>query len=89
VLDVGSGGGNVGFLAADPVSSHGYVLGVDRSLAAVERARTRADSRNVTNIAVQVGDPASMHFETRYWSVRADVSGRSCDKSNKHDAIPP
>jgi predicted RNA methylase len=35
-LDVGSGSGDVSFIAADLVASHGYVLGVDRSSAAVE-----------------------------------------------------
>jgi SAM-dependent methyltransferase len=63
VLDVGSGSGDVSFVAADLVSSHGYVLGVDRSPAAVGRARTRAIRRNLTNIAFEVGDPASMHFD--------------------------
>jgi SAM-dependent methyltransferase len=63
VLDVGSGSGDVSFLAADLVGSNGYVLGVDRSPAAVERARTRAVRRNLTNVAFEVGDPAAMHFD--------------------------
>ena len=63
VLDVGSGSGDVSFLAADLVGSQGHVLGVDRSPAAVQRARIRATRRNLTNIAFQVGDPASMHFD--------------------------
>lgn len=63
VLDVGSGGGDVSFLAADLVGPHGYVLGVDRSPAAVERATARATRRNLSNIAFEVGDPASMHFD--------------------------
>jgi SAM-dependent methyltransferase len=63
VLDVGSGSGDVSFLAADLVGSNGYVLGVDRSRAAVERARTRATQRNICNVGFDVGDPAAMHFE--------------------------
>ena len=63
VLDVGSGSGDVSFLAADLVGSHGYVLGVDRSPVAVERARTRAIRRDVCNIGFEVGDPAAMHFD--------------------------
>jgi ubiquinone/menaquinone biosynthesis C-methylase UbiE len=63
VLDVGSGSGDVSFLAADLVGSQGDVLGMDRSPAAVERARTRAIRRNAANIVFQVGDPASMHFD--------------------------
>lgn len=63
VLDVGCGCGDVSFLAADLVSSHGYVLGVDRSPAAVERAKTRAVRRNIHNVSFAVGDPAAMHFD--------------------------
>lgn len=63
VLDVGSGCGDVSFLAAELVGSRGYVLGVDRSTAAVERARTRAIRRKLTNIAFEVGDPLAMHFD--------------------------
>ena len=66
VLDVGSGSGDVSFLAADLVGPEGYVLGVDRSPAAVERARTRAMQRNVTNVAFEVGDPAAMHFDRTF-----------------------
>lgn len=63
VLDVGSGGGDVSFLAADLVGSGGYVLGVDRSPEAVMRARTRAFRRNLRNVNFEIGDPAAMHFD--------------------------
>jgi len=63
VLDVGSGSGDVSFLAADLVGSNGYVLGVDRSLVAVERATARAIRRNLQNVDFAVGDPAVMHFD--------------------------
>jgi SAM-dependent methyltransferase len=64
VLDVGSGSGDVSFLVADLVGSNGFVLGVDRSAEAVERARTRAIRCSIhNNIAFEVGDPASMHFD--------------------------
>lgn len=63
VLDVGSGSGDISFLAADLVGSTGFVLGVDRSPAAVERAKTRAIRCNIhDNVAFEAGDPASMHF---------------------------
>src|SRR5579885_1480491 len=55
VLDVGSGSGDVSLLAADLVGAKGYVLGVDRSLAAVERARARAS--DLGNVDFAVGDP--------------------------------
>jgi SAM-dependent methyltransferase len=66
VLDVGSGSGDVSFLAADLVGSRGFVLGVDRSSAAVERARTTAIRCNISNVGFEVGDPASMQFDRHF-----------------------
>jgi SAM-dependent methyltransferase len=63
VLDVGSGSGDVGLLAAGLVGLCGRVLGVDRSPAAVKRARTRALQHNMCNVSFEVGDPAAMHFD--------------------------
>jgi SAM-dependent methyltransferase len=63
VLDVGSGSGDVSFLAAELVGESGHVLGVERSAAAVERARARAIRRNHPNVAFAVGDPAAMQFD--------------------------
>ena len=45
VLDVGSGAGDVAFLAAALVGLTGEVVGVDRALRGVETARERARSR--------------------------------------------
>ena len=66
VLDVGSGSGDVSFLAAELVGSNGFVVGVDRSAAAVERARGRAIRRNIHNVAFETGDAAEMHFERSF-----------------------
>lgn len=63
VLDVGSGSGDVTFLVADLVGENGHVLGVDRSAAAVQRARSRAVCRNHGNVTFVVGDPAVMNFD--------------------------
>ncbi len=63
VLDVGSGSGDVSFLAADLVGEGGQVVGVDRSEAAVQRARARAIRRNHSNVSFVVGDPAAMPFD--------------------------
>lgn len=57
VLDVGSGSGDVSFIAADLVGPRGYVLGVDRSAAAVERARTRVIEHSSSNVVFEIGDP--------------------------------
>jgi len=66
VLDVGSGSGDVSFLAADLVGERGQVIGVDRSAAAVERANTRAIRRNYPNVSFLVGDPAAMKFDQSF-----------------------
>jgi protein-L-isoaspartate O-methyltransferase len=63
VLDVGSGSGDVSFLAAELVGENGRILGVDRSAAAVDRARACAIHRNYSNVAFVVGDPAAMRFD--------------------------
>ncbi|MBZ5598987.1 MAG: class I SAM-dependent methyltransferase [Acidobacteriia bacterium] len=63
VLDVGSGSGDVSFLAAELVGEGGNVLGVDRSADAVDRARARAIRRNHPNVEFVVGDPAAMQFD--------------------------
>jgi SAM-dependent methyltransferase len=63
VLDVGSGAGDVSFLAADLVGEGGHVLGVDRSAAAVQRATARAIRRRYSNVTFVVGDPAAMQFD--------------------------
>jgi len=63
VLDVGSGSGDVSFLAAELVGESGRILGVDRSAEAVDRARASAIRRNYSNVAFVVGDPAAMKFD--------------------------
>src|SRR5262245_16479061 len=63
VLDVGSGAGDVAFLAADLVGESGLIVGVDRSSAAVEAARARADAALRSNVFFREGDPAEMTFE--------------------------
>jgi len=50
VLDVGSGAGDVSFLAADLIGDTGAIVGVDRSSSAVEVARARADAARCRNV---------------------------------------
>jgi protein-L-isoaspartate O-methyltransferase len=69
VLDVGSGSGDVSFLAADLVGKRGQVVGVDRSAEAVERASARAIRRNSGNVTFLVGDPAAMQFDQPFDAV--------------------
>ena len=47
VLDVGCGLGDVSFLVAELVGPDGSVIGIDRELAAVERARYRAEQNGM------------------------------------------
>ena len=69
VLDVGSGAGDVAFLAADLVGAGGEVVGTDRSPAALATARRRADARSVRNVVFREGDPAEMTFDRPFDAV--------------------
>jgi tRNA A58 N-methylase Trm61 len=64
VLDVGSGSGDVSFLAADLVGSGGHVLGVDRSPTAVERARSRAIKAKTNDLMIQVSAEVNILAES-------------------------
>jgi len=69
VLDVGSGPGDVAFLAAELVGSSGEVIGVDRSEAAITMARTRAAARPLPNVSFHEGDPTKITFERPFDAV--------------------
>jgi ubiquinone/menaquinone biosynthesis C-methylase UbiE len=66
VLDVGSGSGDVAFLAAELAGASGEVVGTDLAAAAVERANGRARSRGARNVKFVEGDPAEMEFEQAF-----------------------
>jgi SAM-dependent methyltransferase len=63
VLDIGSGAGDVAFLAADIVGPTGTVVGSDRSSTAIEAARTRAKERELDNVTFRECDPATAVFD--------------------------
>ena len=63
VLDVGSGAGDVAFLAADMVGSTGEVIGIDRAPVALAAARARAEALSLHNVSFREGDPTLMEFE--------------------------
>lgn len=69
VLDVGSGAGDVAFLAAELVGSSGGVVGVDRVAAAVKVANARAAARGLNNVTFHEGDPAEMSFDRPFDAV--------------------
>jgi SAM-dependent methyltransferase len=56
VLDVGSGAGDVAFLAAELVGPEGVVVGVDVDGAALATARARADLLGLSNVRFVEGD---------------------------------
>ncbi len=56
VLDLGSGAGDVSFVAAELVGPTGRVVGIDASAEAVARATWRAEQRRVTHVRFAVGD---------------------------------
>jgi ubiquinone/menaquinone biosynthesis C-methylase UbiE len=56
VLDLGSGAGDVTFVAGELVGPEGSVTGLDRSPEALTRARARADQRGLMNVEFQEGD---------------------------------
>jgi SAM-dependent methyltransferase len=60
VLDVGTGAGDVAFLAAELVGDEGTVVGVDRAEAALARARERAEARGAGNVSFELGDPVEL-----------------------------
>jgi SAM-dependent methyltransferase len=69
VLDVGSGAGDVAFLAAELVGEAGSVVGVDRVPAAVKVAGERAASRALNNVTFREGDPAEISFDQPFDAV--------------------
>src|SRR5262249_3755339 len=69
VLDIGSGGGDVSFLAASLVGASGHVIGVDRSATAVARARSRATALSHANAAFEEKELSTMTFDQRFDAV--------------------
>lgn len=63
VLDIGSGAGDVAFLAAELVGDGGEVVGVDRSSEALAEANAQVARRSLGNVSFCEGDPAEMVFE--------------------------
>ena len=62
VLDIGSGAGDVAFLAAEFVGASGEVIGTDKSAAAISAATLSARERGLPNVSFCEGDPAELAF---------------------------
>jgi ubiquinone/menaquinone biosynthesis C-methylase UbiE len=62
VLDVGSGAGDVAFLAAELVGPSGRVVGVERSPDALAFARSRAKEQSLANVTFLESELSAMAF---------------------------
>lgn len=69
VLDVGSGAGDVAFLAADLVGATGEVIGTDTASTAVAAATRAARERGLNNVRFREGNPAEMDFDAPFDAV--------------------
>src|SRR6516162_4972424 len=66
VLDVGSGAGDVAFLAAELVGPSGQVVGVDRSRDALVFARSRAKEQSLADVTFVESELAAMSFDQHF-----------------------
>ncbi|MEP7116502.1 MAG: class I SAM-dependent methyltransferase [Acidobacteriota bacterium] len=66
VLDVGSGAGDVAFLAAAIVGPTGSVVGVDMDEGALATARARAQLLGLTNVTFLAGDVRTMALDGHF-----------------------
>ena len=69
VLDIGSGAGDVAFLAADMIGPSGEVVGSDTAPAAVAAATRAARERGLHNVCFREGDPTQMRFDQPFDAV--------------------
>ena len=69
VLDVGSGAGDVAFLAAELVGATGEVIGADTSPTAIAAATQSAQDRGFGNVHFREGDPREMDFDGQFDAV--------------------
>jgi SAM-dependent methyltransferase len=63
ILDIGSGSGDVAFLAAQFVGPTGSVLGIDRDPAQIKFAERRAKAEGFRNVDFTVGDFPSVELK--------------------------
>lgn len=69
VLDIGSGAGDIAFLAAELVGRSGEVIGTDTAAAAVTAAMRSARERGLSHVSFRKGDPSEMQFDRSFDAV--------------------
>jgi ubiquinone/menaquinone biosynthesis C-methylase UbiE len=73
ILDVGCGTGASALPAAEAVGAKGSVIGVDLSARLLERARTKAKARGITNIEFRVADMTSLGYPDGHFDAVVSV----------------
>lgn len=66
VLDIGSGAGDVAFLARELIGESGQVVGIDKNPAVLETARRRAAESNYKNVHFLDGDARSITIDGQF-----------------------
>src|SRR6266851_4967593 len=69
VLDVGSGAGDVTFLAGELVGPRGMVVGVEHDLTMLETARARACAAGLTQVSFVAGDLRNVALASEFDAV--------------------
>lgn len=73
VLDVGCGTGASALPAAQAVGRDGFVLGVDISARLLDRARTKAMTRGLTNVEFQLADMTALGYPDSHFDAVVSV----------------
>jgi ubiquinone/menaquinone biosynthesis C-methylase UbiE len=73
VLDVGCGTGASVLPAAEAVGPNGSVIGVDLSARLLDRARSKAKARGITNVDFRLGDMTSLGYSDGYFDAVVSV----------------
>jgi len=66
VLDVGCGAGDVSFLAASIVGTHGSVVGVDQNPDAIVLAKSRAQQAGAANVWFETAEITKLPYEQEF-----------------------
>ena len=73
ILDVGCGTGASALPAAQAVGAKGSVIGVDLAARLLDRARSKAKARSITNVEFRVADMTSLGYPDGYFDAVVSV----------------
>ena len=83
VLDIGSGAGDVAFLAAALVGQSGEVIGSDTAAVAVAAATRRVEELGLHNVSFREGDPTHMQFGRSFDAIIGAITRRACREDER------